>query len=319
MRLLRILSRRLSRSRTSADSSNTLVRDAAVAPAKSDHDISSRAERLEFLELVCGWIVVIGVAVEYIPQFIAWAHRPSWHTFKDLIGGVLIALGVAGEIIFADWAKRNREILSVRKDKEIASLQLLAEHERSARAKVELEVAKSNLARVQLELRLRARTIAGPEHRELIKLLSAHAGKLVDIVVFDHHIPETEQFGIQVISLFLAAKWKCRLWKPNASTYRIPGPSLLILTGVGHVNDLKGVANALANTLEKAELDCGIGLGKFGCEGEFKRTDFHLELEEPPQFMGMRIIAPLRIQIGAKQIVPPPFTTITVQPRQPSK
>lgn len=296
-RLLRMLSRRLSRSRTSADNSNTLVRDAALAPAKSDHDISSRAERIEFWELVCGWIVVIGVAVEYIPQFIAWAYRPSWHTFKDLIGGVLIALGVAGEIIFADRAKRNREILSARKDKEIVGLQLLAENERSARAKVELQVedirkqvalaeqsaAESNLARVQMELRMRARTIAGPEHRELIELLSAHAGKLVDVLVFDHHIPETEQFGIQVISLFLAAKWKCRLWKPSASTYRIPGPSILILTGVGHVDDFKGLANALANTLKKAELDCGIGLGKFGCEGELKMTEFHLDLEEPRQ------------------------------------
>jgi hypothetical protein len=165
------------------------------------------------------------------------------------------------------------------------------------------------------------RNIGDLERRALIQLLSASAGQTVDIIVFDHHIQEAKLFAnLGILSLFLAAKWKCRLWESRQARNRIPGASLLIIISEGHVDEFKNLANALAALLNKSGIDCAVSPDTFGCKGEFTPGDFHLDCEEPCQFMGLRIVAPFRIQIGAKQVVPPmPVRTFTLRPGPSTK
>jgi hypothetical protein len=179
--------------------------------------------------------------------------------------------------------------------------------------------AEANLARVKIEQRMSPRKIGDQEHHELIRLLSASAGQTVDIVVFDHHIQETKYFGGRIFGLFCGAKWKCRLWESRAAKYRIPGTSLLIVSGEGHVEEFKYLANTLAELLNRSGVDCAVSPDRFGCKGEFTPGDFHLDGEHPPQYMGLRIVAPFRIQIGAKQVVPPASVPTLLRTRPPTK
>ena len=255
-------------------------------------------------------VVVFGLVVEYLPLILGIVKAVEKHArLLEQAGGLLVIVGVAGELLV------SRRAASVETDlRDISNAMLASALERAAKA--EQAAAEANLARVQLEQRMSPRNIDDSERRELIQLLSASAGQTVDIVVFDHHIQETKLFAsLGILSLFLAAKWRCRLWESRAVTYRIPGASLLIVTGQGHVDEFKDLAAKMAGLLNKSGIDCDVSHGKFGCTGEFERGEFHLECEEPRQFMGHRIVSPFRIQIGAKQVVPPvSIRTFTLQP-----
>jgi hypothetical protein len=85
---------------TPADSRNASAINDALQTAKSPQDLETDIDSLERWSELCALLVVVGVILENI-------REPTTHFFK--IGGSLIALGVAGELLFA-YSDREKNI-----------------------------------------------------------------------------------------------------------------------------------------------------------------------------------------------------------------
>jgi hypothetical protein len=260
-------------------------------------------------------IVVFGLVIEYLPLILSIVISIEKHSkLLEQTGGLLVIIGVAGELLV------SRRASSVETDlREISNAMLASALERAAKAEERAAVAKqsaaeANLARAKLEQRMAARFIDAPGKRELIELLSLHAGKTVDVVLFDHHIQETKYFGAQVRGIFGVAKWNCRLWESRAAGYRIPGTSLLIVICDGHFEEFKGIASAMAEIMMRSGIDCAVSSDKFSCKGEFTPGDFHLDGEHPGNSWERDSLRHSESKLGRSRLFPPfPITSLTLR------
>jgi hypothetical protein len=108
----------------------------------SDHDIEASVERAESRESIAAWVVIAGVALESYFRSIDFFTNPSWRSFDDLFGGALIVIGIAAEIYFGGKASGGRKL-------QVARLNLIAEQERLARAKIEERLAFRSITETQ--------------------------------------------------------------------------------------------------------------------------------------------------------------------------
>jgi len=162
LRLRPLLRRPFALSRRPESSVNS-PNSAARRTGKSDQDISDAIETSDDREKLCGYAVVFGVVLEYVPKLVGFIGDPSWLSFRDLIGGILIALGVAGELRFGNRASELRDELNARKNLRIAELNELAERER--------------LARIEIEERLAFRTLTDDQKQHMAEILKVYSGQ----------------------------------------------------------------------------------------------------------------------------------------------
>ena len=280
------------------------------------------SDRLSLWERAFTAIVVLGLAIEYLPQIgnaIEWMlgiTLPTIRSHTDLLfqlGGFLVIVGVAGELVVSIRASRVETDLR----KETNEVIVKAE-ERAAEALK--SAAEANLARVTLEQRMSPRTVFGPGHEELKRVLASRAGTTVDIVLFDHHVQETVLFVTQLISIFGTASWKLRVWKSRKAVTRISGPPTLIVVALDHESEFSTFAAELAGAFTALQIECAFMLGGFGLQNkaEFEPGDFDLQYEEPKQFMGLRKLSSFRIQVGQLQLVSLPLPNVAVVSRKPA-
>src|SRR5277367_3713373 len=170
---------------------------AAVSP----QGLESNIDFLERLAHICTIAVIVGVVLEYVPKFVAFARAPGWTLFKDLSGGLLIALGISGEVLASMLSSRKEQQLRELNATTIAELNRQAERDR--------------FARVKIEERLRRRALSEETKLTLIGLLKPFKGTSVDIVVFDKHLTEVALFANAVVSLFIVAGWEPQEFAPN--------------------------------------------------------------------------------------------------------
>jgi hypothetical protein len=182
-------------------------------PASSDWvDISTRSlesaidkydGRAEFF----AWVVVIGVIVEYVPQAAIFLRKPTWISFRDLIGGLLIALGVAGEILFGAIASRKQNQLRDLSNTIIADLDLRAETERRARVQIEQQMARRTVSRL----------LSGDESTKLANALQPFAGQMFQIGVYglSEQLSEQFQFMMQLEKILFSSGWSGRILSPR--------------------------------------------------------------------------------------------------------
>jgi hypothetical protein len=291
-------------------------------PISKDIRVGFGLDGLEVATFFAGLLVVIGLLMESGPEAWTAIMQRLW-PHREVTGNALVTIGVFAEVAIGLFIARSAKRAQVLAEAQIAEVTERASKAEERAALAEKAAAEANLARAKLEQRMAARTISDSERREIVKFLSASAGKTVDIVVFDHHIRETKLFAhLEIFGMFVAAKWKCRIWDSRAATYRIPGASLLIVIGEGkeYFEEFKHIASGLAEILKRSGVDCDVSGDRFGSKGEFTPGDFHLDGEHPSQFMGQRIVAPFRIQIGAKQVVPPvSIPIVTLRAGSPDK
>jgi hypothetical protein len=180
-------------------------------------------------------------------------------------------------------------------------------------------VAELSERNAVLEQQKRPRALNAEARNTLTALLAQYGKMRVDIIVFDHHIPETLLFADRLTSIFASAGWTIRQWESRKVTYRIPGPSVLVALADGHVtNESVDLAQKLAGALNALDIDCGISLGTFNCKGEFEPGAFHMRFQKPTVMMGFWGVAPFRVQIGAKQFSALPPTKLLIgRPARP--
>jgi hypothetical protein len=233
--------------------------------------------------------------------------------FLEQAGGLLVIVGVAGELLVSRIAS------SVETDlREISNAMLASALERASRA--EQAAAEANLARAKIEQRMRPRVLDEVEVRGLIDLLVPYQKARVEIIVFDVHVGEPLLFSDQIASLFVSAGFaSVRHWEAKAGTHRIAGPSVIIAVAKGHEDEFRELANTLARGLRALSIDCGVGLGVFSCEGPNNRgviapyelgyPQYLLRFEQPKQYMGIRAVCAIRVEVGAKQLTAIPSGT----------
>ena len=251
---------------------------------------------LESGSLFCGALVVLGLALESGPEIVNLLRhhiplpRPLW-------GDALVTVGVFGEVAIGLFIARSAKRQEIESATQIAELN-------AETARLRNETAEANLARAKIEQQMSARAIAGSDHVELKKLLAPHAGKLVDIVVFDHHIFETLIFANQIFSLFVSSGWKGQFWESRKAKYRIVGPSVIVAIAKGHEKEYMDLGDSLARALRDLGIDCAVRLSSFGLEKgkQFEPDEFQLTSVQPLVVFGVRTLSPFRIQIGAKQL-----------------
>jgi hypothetical protein len=255
---------------------------------------------LEGWSAVAGLIVFIGLGFEIGPE--AWGYFITWYQPpRELFGSALVVIAVFAEVAIGIFIARSSKREQIKSEAAIS-----AANERAAKA--EQLAAESNLARVKLEQRMKPRMILGPESESLKALLSPHAGKWVDIMLFDQHLLETTNFAWQFLSLFKSANWNVRMFEHIGAQHRISGAPLVVAIGIDAPNDLLELAVELLETFKKLEIECHVAPRGFG---EVNKPwplngPFRLVKEEPLRIFGVKAVSPFRIQIGALQLVPAP-------------
>lgn len=236
--------RRLRRDRSTLSSDATISdKAAAITTEESEQSLENSEQRFGRLEVICGWIVLVGVVFEYGPKFIVFIQSVTFAHFRDLGGGLLITLGIAGEIIFSSLAARKRDKLRKRHVSRIASLNLQAEQERHARVRIEetlraaeeriavldKEAAEARLetAKAQLELQKRIEYIrkqTGPRmlSPRFTEALKDRPKGTADIL-YAPEDTEAYTFAIQICNAVKSAGWGSQRPKPIPSEGGIPG------------------------------------------------------------------------------------------------
>jgi hypothetical protein len=277
---------------------------ADVSPFVEEQD--RKASKYSRLETIAAVSVIAGVLAENWDDFGMFYAHPNWAVGRVAIGGVVVAVGIALEILFS-----SRASSAERKIRDWYAIKVAEINLRVALA--EQAAADANLARAKIEQRMRPRVLDETETIGLINLLAPYQKTRIEIIVFDVHIGEPLLFSDQIASLFVSAGFaSVRHWEAQAGTHRIAGPSVIIAVAKGHEDEFRELANTLARGLRALSIDCGVGLGVFGCEGpnnhglivpyEFGPPQYRLRFEKPKQFMGIRAVFAIRVEVGAKQL-----------------
>jgi hypothetical protein len=150
------------------------MRDASIEDSRAANSPQALESKIDFLENVarfCAVVVIGGVVLEYLPKFIAFGKAPRWALFKDLSGGLLIALGIAGEVLASMLSSRKEQQLRDLNARTVAELNLRAEQER--------------LARVKLEARLADRRVSFEQRSIIGRELSQFTGRVLRLQVIN--------------------------------------------------------------------------------------------------------------------------------------
>jgi hypothetical protein len=184
-------------------------------------------------------------------------------------------------------------------------------------AKAEQAAAEANLARVKIEQRMSSRALDDTTIKDLTGLLAPYHRTHIDIVVFDVHVGEPLIFSDQLAALFVSAGFAgVRHWEAQQTEHRLAGTSVIVAVAVGHEDEFRELAGIFGSALRALGIDCGVGVGVFGCVGpnmqgitkayEFRSPQYLLRFEKPKQYMGIRAVAPFRVQVGEKKLIPIP-------------
>jgi hypothetical protein len=212
----------------------------APAGAKPDLEVlEARSSRFESLATACGGVVALGCVLEYAPVFLNLLPHWSWHAFaRELLGGVLIALGVFFEVLFGMFGSRLQSRIGAMKDAIIAELNLKAEQERHQRVKLQMSMAGRQITARQIEI--------------LKKALCRFRGQTVYVIGATDDF-EVVKFSAILWNALASCEWDARPEdaKPPA---RIPAPGLHIFSSTE--NDSQRAAAALDEALMAIGIAC---------------------------------------------------------------
>ena len=128
-------------------------------PSKNDRRaLGQRLKRRQFWADSFAWLVGIGLLVEYWNEIVDCfvnRHPPS----LPLIGGLLVTLGVLGEVLFGHLVLITSDKIQARADSDVAQANKIAAESLERAGKAEQSAAEANLARVEMESRLVRLTI----------------------------------------------------------------------------------------------------------------------------------------------------------------
>lgn len=250
--------------------------------------------KLELTSAFFGAIVVIGLVME-LGTDISRAWRAHVLPSREVTGGILVAVGVFGEVAIGLVIARDARRSQLDSDERIA----LAEKQT---AEANLATEQEKAARLRIEARFSLRTLNEIQREELSKRLSLYPGTRVDVITFDNHILEVALLADGLNAVLNVAGWNSKLWHMCAG-FRMSGDGVSIGTARDSTEDEKTVAQSMASVL--ASSLSVYGIRAMLCLGGFARADPLV----PNSVAGYEKswhtsgIAALRVQIGQRPAI----------------
>jgi hypothetical protein len=160
--------------------------------------LGDRLGRREFWGEVFGWMVGGGLLIEYwreIRDCFVKGQLPSW----PLIGGLLVTLGVFGEVWFSRLAQKTTEEIQERADSDVALANERAAEALKAAAEANLLAEQERTERVRMQETLARRTVSRSlterERNRIRARLQEFTGQpFIISALADHHDALSEQF-----------------------------------------------------------------------------------------------------------------------------
>jgi hypothetical protein len=151
--------------------------------------------------------------IEYGEEIIECITTPHWPSV-GLTGGLLVTLGVFGEVWFSKLALRIAEEISERADSDVALANERAAKAQQMAAEANLATERERVERLRVEDTLKRRTVSrllnDEEAEQLKSILAPHAGQEFKIsALADHGFQGTEQYVFlnQLKTIMVAAGW----------------------------------------------------------------------------------------------------------------
>jgi hypothetical protein len=177
--------------------------------SKSDQELEAEVDRFERYATVCGWGVVFGVIAEYVPRIIEVSNAGTFWTLqtaKELAGGILIAIGVAGEVLFSKMASLRQVQLSARKDEKVAQLDAVAKQADLARFEIEKQLTETKIELLKLQEKMADRIISLEQANNIVDVLLPFNGQSVDVFLYGQ-TPEIFKLASMIRAVFHFSKW----------------------------------------------------------------------------------------------------------------
>jgi hypothetical protein len=210
--------------------------------SKSSAAISSsspeekRVERFDTLEHMCAWLVVVGIIVEYLPRFIKWFQSPTWGTFQDITGGVILTLGIAGEILFGRKASSAEKKIRDDAKLEIERLRARAAEAERQTADLQIEIAnareqQATAERLLVDLRLDQMPRSATFNK--LKFASALESDLKGSaeIMYPRQDAEAHAFAEDLVKCFVLAHWDVPHGATSIPEHPFDTPPAILVAG----------------------------------------------------------------------------------------
>jgi hypothetical protein len=188
---------------------------------------------LEFWLLAATALVVLGLVLEYwheIPESIIELKRAwAWKPLLVIIGGVLITVGVAGELAVQFFASQKETNLRKANDAVFSILNTKAAEASDRATKAENDTARLNkvaederLARIKIEEDVAWRRLSKDQQVKMASRLKSFSSETV-LLQYNLNDLEADSFASDVASVLQQAKWK-EVFEPLAVMMMREGP-----------------------------------------------------------------------------------------------
>jgi hypothetical protein len=222
-------------------------RDRMNGPINKDkRKIGLGLGKLEVVSVFFGLVVVLGLFLELGAEIKHVISARVWPS-RELIGGILVAIGVFGEVALSIFISRDAKRAQMNADERIA----LAEK----------ATADANLARVRIEDKFKARSLTDAAYSDLQQALGSYVGTRIDIFAFGHsQLAEVMRFAVELMTACRRAGCDCKVWKPGPSITppSILTGSVLMTTARESTAEQNEILGSLANIFASALTRSGI-------------------------------------------------------------
>ena len=268
-----------------------------------------RLGRREFWGELFGWMVGVGLVVEYWQEIVDCFTKRQLPPLP-LVGGLVVTLGVLGEVWFSRLASKTAEEISERADSDVAQANKRAADALEAVSRADLniaelnteterlrnETAEANLARAKIaeklkELSSKADLLNETVLENLKVALVPHKGTRVDVFCFDGHFSEVFQQADQINFVLVASGLNSKLW--SSTGRRLPGLGVVLGVSNGNI-ELQRLAGLISKELyTSARIESSLLVGPF--------EPINLDELRGYSKWDPEDVAVLRIQVGEKQ------------------
>ncbi len=182
-------------------------------PNKSDRETLGKCLRFrQFWAELFGWLVGVGLLVEYWDEIVDCLINRYWPS-RGLAGGLLVTVGVLGEVLLSRLALITSDKLQERADSDVAAANDRAAQAFERAVKAEERIAELNLlaeqekqARLRFEEYAAIRDMTPEERKALSERLSEFSGQRAEIVVFPITTDTTHLAGT-IFHVLEGARW----------------------------------------------------------------------------------------------------------------
>jgi hypothetical protein len=216
----------------------------------SDGDLERSTSSCERWAIASGLLVVLGLIVEAVVAFIHPSYDSPVETWAPFIADTLVALGVAGEVLFTMMSSRRHSELLIRSNAKLTDAIMRAgeatKKASMAEARASIANQKAQEAILELEKFRAERILTGQQMARIAEKLKQFAGTEYDMALHSND-PELMGFLYFIETTLLKGGWKALSWLAPAMV--ITWRSIHVAVGISVTNIVVGMHREQASLL----------------------------------------------------------------------